>query len=445
MTKPPPSPLLTPVTRAGALTDSRAEIQSQIQTAQLGLLAERTLVAVKSSFIGITLIIITQIGSVAWQALATFVVSRLLSMAYNWHLCRQVLREGPAVALARGRLPQLEWGLFISGCTWGMIAWLLLPNPGSTDPAAHALIILLIGVSGVMMNSAALTRRAILLFMGGIWIPPILRMVLSPDAPYTHFLLAGFVTYAGLSLLHGFQLHAQTLAGIRAVVENRELLSVMTQQGQALAEANAQLATALTRAQELASFDELTGLLNRRAFDERLRVEIAAQRRHHEAATLILLDLDHFKAINDHHGHQVGDAVLRLTAKTLKSLLREADLLARWGGEEFLILMPRTGVEEGAKAAERLRMALENACILPSPSIDPCADPTEHLPPDLRFSASFGVAEMHAGLTLDTALSRADQALYAAKAGGRNRVHVSTPLLPHPATPTYTSSFTPWA
>jgi diguanylate cyclase (GGDEF)-like protein len=439
MTMPHPSPPST--SPLEAISDTHTEVR----VAQLGLLAERTLVSVNSSFIGIALIVITQINSVAWQALMGFVVSRFLSMAYNRHLCRQIHQESPAIALTRGRLSQLEWGLFVSGLTWGLSTWLLLPNPIGPSPAAHALVILLVGVSGVMMNTAALTRRAIQLFMGGIWIPPILRMLWSYDDAYTYFLLAGFVTYAGLSLLHGFQLYAQTLAGIRAVVENRSLLSVMTQQGQALAEANAQLATALTRAQDLASFDELTGLLNRRAFHERLRIEIAAQRRHGEAATLILLDLDHFKAINDQHGHQVGDAVLRLTAQTLKGLLREADLLARWGGEEFLILMPRTGVEEGCKAAERLRMALENAFIRPSPSIDPCADPVEHLPPDLRFSASFGVAEMHAGLTLDTALSRADQALYVAKAGGRNRVHVSRPPLYQSPTPNHTSSFTPWA
>jgi diguanylate cyclase (GGDEF)-like protein len=416
--------MLQPPLSSADPVGAAASPETEVQAEQLTLLADRTLMSIKSSFVGIMLVVISQLGHVAWQTLLAFITLRLISMGYNYRLCRQIQSQPAWLALRQGRLNALEWGLFGTGVTWGSAAW-MLPHPMGPNLHAHALIIILVGVSAVMMNTAALTRRGIQLFMGGMWGIQFLRILWSYDDPYAYFLLAGSFAYASLSLIHGLQLHAQHHAGMTAEIENRNLLSAMTQQGQSLAEVNAQLAAALARAQELASFDELTGLLNRRAFHERLRIEIAAQRRHGEAATLILLDLDHFKAINDQHGHQVGDAVLRLTAQTLKGLLREVDLLARWGGEEFLIFMPRTSVEEGHKAAERLRMALASACV----------EPTE-----LHFSASFGVAEMHTGLTLDTALSRADQALYAAKAGGRNQVCLSgsnvTPL---------SDSSTPWA
>ncbi|MEX8500783.1 GGDEF domain-containing protein [Leptothrix ochracea] len=407
---------------------------AEIQAVQLRLLAERTLISVKSSFIGLLLIGITQASSVAWEWLCGFIVLRLISMAYNHQLCRSILSQEPRTALGQGALNRLEWGLLISGITWGLAAW-MLPHVIGAELPAHALIILLIGVSGIMMNTAAITRRALHFFLWGMWSVVLGRVLWGNNDPYTHFLLAGGVSYAGLSLVHGLQLHAQSLAGITAGLENRRLLTAMTEasqreqaQGLALAQANLRLEAALARTKTLASFDELTGLMNRRAFHERLRFEIAAQRRHEEPAALLLLDLDYFKSINDRFGHQIGDAVLRSTANTLKSMLREADLLARWGGEEFLIVLPRTRIDEAGFAAERLRRALESTQIHVTADHEIAETPTPQ-GQSIAFSASFGVAEMHPGLTLDTVLSHADRALYAAKAGGRNRVCLGGPNL----------------
>lgn len=163
--------------------------------------------------------------------------------------------------------------------------------------------------------------------------------------------------------------------------------------------------------QRLATTDPLTGLANRRAFFERGQPALEAARRYGQPTSLLMIDVDHFKAVNDRHGHGVGDAMLRLLADRLREVLRQADLIARIGGEEFAALMPQTALEAAQQAAERLREACDG------------------LAPDASggaaISISAGVAEWRSGETLDHLLERADAALYRAKRAGRNRVETS--------------------
>jgi diguanylate cyclase (GGDEF)-like protein len=162
--------------------------------------------------------------------------------------------------------------------------------------------------------------------------------------------------------------------------------------------------------------DMLTEVANRRFFDRRLRDEISQWQRRGADLSCLLVDLDRFKLINDHHGHQAGDLVLQEVARTLSKGLRESDVLARYGGEEFVLLLPATGSERAAEIAERLRAAVAGLVILVAPGVR------------LQVTASFGLASLAGGarVTLDDPglwlLRQADQALYAAKARGRNRV-----------------------
>jgi len=157
--------------------------------------------------------------------------------------------------------------------------------------------------------------------------------------------------------------------------------------------------------------DVLTGLLNRRALQRAAAREIAHAHRHNSPLALVLLDLDHFKDINDRHGHESGDAALALTAQCLTHNLRAEDLVARIGGEEFVALLPDTDEFQATLTAERIRNGIENLCLEP-------------LHKDAALSASFGVTRLQPGdTTLEQLLSRADQALYQAKKSGRNRVH----------------------
>jgi diguanylate cyclase (GGDEF)-like protein len=166
-------------------------------------------------------------------------------------------------------------------------------------------------------------------------------------------------------------------------------------------------------ARHLAMTDPLTGLLNRRAFVEAMTREIARAARHSHPLSVMLLDVDHFKKVNDTRGHEGGDVVLRGVAEIAQRIARKSDLVARWGGEEFVAGLPHAA-EAGARvAAERLRRAISDASFaLPDGTA-------------LRITASIGVAHAAEGETLDVVIARADQAMYLAKSRGRNRVETS--------------------
>jgi diguanylate cyclase len=163
-------------------------------------------------------------------------------------------------------------------------------------------------------------------------------------------------------------------------------------------------------ADALARTDVLTGLANRRAFDETAEYEIQRAVRYGTPLTLVIADIDHFKAINDTHGHHTGDAVLIDFARVLTASVRGIDLVGRWGGEEFIILMPGTDRDEAPLAAERMRLAVAGA-------------PTRIDGKTCGVTASFGVATLSPEApTLEALLGCADAALYRAKENGRNRV-----------------------
>lgn len=156
--------------------------------------------------------------------------------------------------------------------------------------------------------------------------------------------------------------------------------------------------------------DSLTGIANRRSFFERAEIEFARSLRHGFPLSLIAIDIDHFKQINDDYGHPGGDLVLKDFATCCQRMLRAEDLCARTGGEEFFILLPNTSMGTAQAIAERIR--LESAA---------CQVSAVH--PQLRITASFGVTDMGpADASFDAIFSRADRALYAAKEAGRNRV-----------------------
>lgn len=163
--------------------------------------------------------------------------------------------------------------------------------------------------------------------------------------------------------------------------------------------------------EELSRTDGLTGLLNRRSLVELLNAEFAKCERYRTPLSLVMVDIDHFKKVNDTHGHLVGDAALKVLAGVLRAELRTCDAAARFGGEEFALLLPQTDREGAIVAAERCRAALERAAV-----------PTEG--GVLHITASFGVATCPESnvASLDDLVGLADQALYRAKNDGRNRV-----------------------
>lgn len=217
------------------------------------------------------------------------------------------------------------------------------------------------------------------------------------DSPATALLYVMLIMtlvgqHLGLQMLHSLRLEDELAASLAEVKD----------------EVRARRATERKLVHQ-ATHDYLTGLANRRSFFQMAAKEVARARRQGQPLSLIMLDLDHFKDVNDTHGHRAGDLVLKKLAQVCLSQLRAEDTLARFGGEEFVILLPQVDLSDAAQAAQRLRRLVESMVV---------EDNGQHV----RVTASFGVAELEPGENyLEEALRRADQALYWAKRSGRNQ------------------------
>lgn len=162
----------------------------------------------------------------------------------------------------------------------------------------------------------------------------------------------------------------------------------------------------------MATTDSLTGLFNRRHMIALTEKELARHHRRPSNLTLMLMDVDHFKQINDSHGHDAGDRVLSTVSQLLTDSMREQDFIGRWGGEEFLAVLPETDLAQAQASAERIRQSIEAMAI---------ACDGQHI----RVTISIGITQYRAEELLSNAIARADHALYSGKSAGRNRVEVA--------------------
>lgn len=190
------------------------------------------------------------------------------------------------------------------------------------------------------------------------------------------------------------------------VAANQELNNLMRE----LNAKNRELSSANARILELTRTDPLTGLANRRYFDERIRQAVSLAQRQAQPLTVVMTDIDHFKSVNDRFGHDVGDRVLKGYARLMTEMTRTEDLVARLGGEEFILMLPVTGGRQAREVTERIRVAL--------PQRDLAGN-------GHRVTASFGISQLLLGESIAELIKRADTALYQAKHGGRNRTMVS--------------------
>lgn len=196
-------------------------------------------------------------------------------------------------------------------------------------------------------------------------------------------------------------------------------LSARLKIGRRILDLEQNLKSAHKKMRDLAMLDELTGIWNRRAFYHHARSVLDQARREAQFTSLILLDIDHFKSVNDQYGHLIGDQVLKMVADTLKENLRTYDRVGRWGGEEFIILLPTTTKAEAAEIAERLRECISASKL----KLDSGRD---HKLPAFGVQVSMGVSSISPdeNSTLDEFVDKADGMLYLAKEEGRNRVCV---------------------
>jgi len=168
-----------------------------------------------------------------------------------------------------------------------------------------------------------------------------------------------------------------------------------------------------SRLEEMATTDKLTGLANRQAFDLLIPQAISESRRGNWPLSALLIDIDHFKQINDRHGHLAGDKVLRTIARSIRGTLRASDILCRWGGEEFLVVVKNTNLGQAQTLAEKIRRVIETSGV-------------QYKTERISVTASIGISMLHEGDNPDRMISRADDAMYAAKEQGRNRVQAES-------------------
>lgn len=198
------------------------------------------------------------------------------------------------------------------------------------------------------------------------------------------------------------------------VVLIARLAAIVARMNEGLRSKSRELESALERVRHLATRDDLTQVHNRRHITELMGIEQQRHERSGSPLCVALLDIDLFKAVNDNHGHQAGDEVLRRFAQTAQQALRSSDLLGRWGGEEFIVVFPSTSIDEASVALQRVREQL-------------IAADFSQVAAGLRVTFSAGLVRIEPGERLEQALERADQAMYRAKTGGRDCVEADAP------------------
>ncbi|MFO7569817.1 MAG: GGDEF domain-containing protein [Smithellaceae bacterium] len=204
--------------------------------------------------------------------------------------------------------------------------------------------------------------------------------------------------------------HSIRLTDNEMVTKMSRFNDELTDLTRALNKKNRELAAANEKITQLMNTDPLTGLSNRRQLLEHLDVEISKARRHGSALSAVMMDIDHFKSINDTFGHDGGDRVLAGIAQAMRSMCRKEDIIARFGGEEFILLLPGSPASSALECAERIRKAIQDKAF-------------EGIP--RQVTASFGVSLFSKDDTQDSLLKRADNALYLAKTSGRNRIELN--------------------
>ena len=323
-------------------------------------------------------------GLLTW--LGGFLCSWLVAQA----LLRSIVRQGPRLERHGARLVAIA---AIDGMAWGAVCWLVAGHSATLDPWLGAV---LCGVAAVNAPVYITFYRAYAALMAAICLTVELAALLRPGHAVGTELILGTPIFCGLLAYHMRSIARRVLDGIGLQLSNESLAR--------------QLRSALQHVQHEADTDVLTGAPNRRALDELLRQQVNVARATGRVFSVLLLDIDHFKAVNDTHGHGAGDDTLRAFAQRVREHLRQGDTCARYGGEEFVVVLPGTTLVAALEVAERLRQGVADASLISVPLV--------------RATVSIGAAQHLPGESMEQLLGRADSAVYAAKRGGRNQVRV---------------------
>lgn len=310
-----------------------------------------------------------------------------------WALQRMI---GAGATLA-SRHVRLRWIAGLDGFAWGLLTWFLI----GYDPALDAILMALL--CGVTSINAQVYGTYVVAYYGQIgilWAVAVAGLLLVGGGPGALDYAAGLSVFIALTAYYTRAISQRLIEGIRLQHANASLA--------------AQLRVALQKVEIDAATDALTGQWNRRALDDVLKRQQAHFAASGRPFSILMLDIDFFKHINDEYGHMVGDDVLRAFAQALRSFLRGADVCARFGGEEFVVVLPDTSLTAALEIGERIRHGIAQAPLLGKPKV--------------QATVSIGVAAMTPGQSIKDLFAAADAAVYLAKNEGRNQVRAQMPV-----------------
>jgi diguanylate cyclase (GGDEF)-like protein len=311
-----------------------------------------------------------------------------------------MIGAGSKLAIHRNRL---HWIAGLDGFAWGLLTWFLIGH----DPVLDAVLMALL--CGVTSINAQVYGTYVVAYYGQIgilWAIAVFGLLQFSNSQSALDFTAGLSVFIALTAYYTRAISQRLLEGIRLQHANGSLA--------------AQLRTALQKVEIDAATDALTGHWNRRALDDVFKQQLEWRASSGRPFSILMLDIDFFKNINDEFGHMVGDDVLRAFAQRLREFLRSADICARFGGEEFVVVLPETSLATAMEVGERIRKGIAQAPLLNKPRV--------------QATVSIGVATMEKEQSINELLAAADAAVYLAKNAGRNQVR-SPMLVPQGSRP----------
>ncbi len=343
----------------------------------------------------------------------------LLVLAFRVLLAHVFLAARPQTQIRQGRLWfGLEWlGSIGLAAVW--VGSITMVGTGQVDVLFFLRLIFIVALVAFVLSALGIEMRLYASFMTTIVVGTLWQLHrhypgFVQELPVVNW---AFVVYAVMLLVRSRGEQRRTREWVRARLTQRKLLDQLHQNIQQelqmhelLRSRTQELEASNRKLGELAIRDGLTGAFRRGHIEAELRRQVKAWERQPEDFSILLLDIDFFKRVNDFHGHAVGDEVLRRLARQAQETLRGSDIFGRWGGEEFIVLLPATPLSQALEAGERLREAIAGL------------EFTGEGGRSFGITVSVGVAQLVPGETAETLTQRADKALYAAKTAGRNRV-----------------------
>jgi diguanylate cyclase (GGDEF)-like protein len=333
-------------------------------------------------------------GRVPIHSIALWLGTAAVVWAGSLSVLQHMIRGGAQLAIHRNRL---HWIAGLDGFAWGLLTWFLI----GYDPVLDAILLALL--CGVTSINAQVYGTYVVAYYGQIgilWAISVFGLLEVASTRSALDYAAGLSVFIALTAYYTRAISQRLLEGIRLQHANGSLA--------------AQLRTALEKVEIDAATDALTGHWNRRALDDVLKQQVERRASSGRPFSILMLDIDFFKNINDEFGHMVGDDVLRAFAQRLREFLRAADICARFGGEEFVVVLPETSLATAMEVGERIRKGIAQAPLLNKPRV--------------QATVSIGVATMEKEQSINELFGAADAAVYLAKNEGRNQVRSRMPM-----------------